>query len=85
MGAINTFKTEIKEIVEDWGRYMDTTIPRGAKKQLYISLKYSNKEKLRRITEKHGINRILLQEVAIADFLLKDDEEIQEKVGEYLE
>ncbi len=78
-----TIKEEIKEIIVDWGKYMDTYIPKNTNSDLFVSLKYSNKERLRAFCEATGMDRVLVEQVAIADFLLQDNEVKREKCEQY--
>ena len=79
-----TLTEELKDIMVDFGKYMDTTIPKDTKGDLFISLKYSNKERMRKFCKQHEIDRLLVEQVAIADFLLQDDKTILNKCREYM-
>lgn len=79
-----TFKDEIRDIVVDWGKYMDTYIPKNTNADLFVSLKYSNKERLRAFCEATDLDRVLVEQVAIADFLLQDNKTKEEKCKQYL-
>lgn len=78
------FTDEIRYMIEDWCKYMDTTTPRGADEKLYRSLKYTTRKKLQDFSQQHDIDRVLLEKVAISNFLLKSDEEILQNIKPYL-
>lgn len=79
---------EIKYLISDWYRYMDTTVPANVNRKLFTHLKYSNKARIKQLQEKHpNMNLVLLENVALRDFLKKSDEEliqILEKYGDTL-
>lgn len=78
-----TVKEEIRDILVDFGKHMDTTIPKNANGDLFISLKYSNKERMREFCKEHDVDRLLLEQVAIADFMLQNKEAMVEKINQY--
>lgn len=76
----------VKEMVLDWGRYMDTVIPKNVDRKLFIHMKYSNKEKTRKFSEKYDlIDSDLVEKVAIKEFMKLPEEKIVRECMKYME
>ena len=76
---INGIKNEMRNMVIDWYKYMNTSIPKGANKKRFTDLVYSNKGKKLQFLDQHEeIDVRLLEEVALHEFLMKSEEEIIE-------
>ena len=76
----------VKELVIDWGRYMDTVIPKGVDRKLFIHLKYSNKAKLEKFHEEHNlIDSDLVEKVAVHEFMKLPEKEIIRACRKYIE
>ena len=74
----------LKELVTDWIRYQDTSVPRGVDQQRYIHLKYTNQDKLRRFTKEHEYNKMLIDKVALHYFLRLNDETKKKLLQPYM-
>lgn len=83
---ITFIKNEIRHWVSDFWKYMDTTIPRGVNGEMFIDLKYTNRENINSYLESHKDAQIrLLEQVAIRDFMNQDTKTIEEKMRRYNE
>lgn len=81
---ITFIKNEIRHWVSDFWKYMDTTIPEGVNGEMFIDLKYTNRENINSYLESHKDAQIrLLEQVAIRDFMNQDTKTIEEKMGRY--
>ena len=79
-------RRELGYIVRDWYRYMDTTVPCGVNRKLFTHLKYTNKDKIMRLLDDHPeIDYMLLEKVAIKEYLEHSEEEILQSLKPYLE
>ena len=77
-------KTEIKGMVSDWYKYMNTSIPKGVNGQVFTELIYSNREKKINFLDKHKeIDVRVLENIALHEFLQKSDKEILNKILTY--
>ena len=71
-------------IIQDFYRYMDTTTPKGVDHDKYIELKYTNEERINEFLEEYNIiDRILLEKVAIREFMKNDDNKILSLLEQY--
>ena len=76
----------VKGLVIDWGRYMDTVIPKGVDRKLFIHLKYSNREQTSKFSEEHDlIDKDLLEKVAVHEFMKLPEKEIIRSCMKYME
>lgn len=76
----------VKEVIVDWGRYMDTVIPRGVDRQMFLHLKYSNKSKLEKFHQRHDlIDGDLVEKVALHEFMKLPEERIVKECLKYME
>jgi hypothetical protein len=77
-------RSEIKAMVSDFYKYMNTSIPEGVDGKLFTDLIYSNRSELVNFGEAHPeIDRRLLENIAIKEYLEKTDEEILKDVEMY--
>jgi len=76
----------IKEVVTDFGRHMDSVIPRGVNPEVFLELKYGNKAKLEEFHEEHNlIDSYLVEKVAVREFLKLPEDEIVRRCMGYME
>ena len=76
----------IKEVVTDFGRHMDSVIPRGVNSEVFLELKYGNKAKLEKFHEEHNlIDSDLVEKVAVREFLKLPEDEIVRRGMVYME
>lgn len=86
MKIIDMCKEYVSEQVKEFYRYMDTTVPLGVNRELFTDLKYTNREKIRQFeSEYENIDRTLIDNVALRDFLSLSDEEKLSKIDKYRE
>ena len=79
-----TIKYEIKYLVSEWYKYMDTTVPQGIDGQLFTHLKYSNKNRIKQLqTDYPDINLELLEKHALHEYLKNDNKKIVETMKLY--
>lgn len=75
--AINEIVDEIKYLIMEWYKYMDTTIPPLVDRRLFTHLKYANKNRIKRFNKKYPeVDIGLLEKHALNEYLQKSDEEI---------
>ncbi len=71
--------TEIKATISDFYKYLNTTIPEGVDGQLFTDLLYTNRSRIVDFEEAHPeIDRRLLENIAVNEYLRKSEEEILE-------
>ena len=76
----------VKELITEWGRYMDTVVPKNVDRKLFLHLKYSNKNKIHKFQEEHDlIDGDLLEKVAVKAFLELPEERIVRECMKYME
>lgn len=76
----------IKEVVTDFGRHMDSVIPRGVDSEVFLELKYGNKARLEKFHEEHNlIDSDLVEKVAVREFLKLPEDEIVRRCLQYME
>lgn len=76
----------MKELITDFGRHMDTVIPHGVDPKLFIHLKYSNREQTSKFSEEHDlIDKDLLEKVAVHEFMKLPEREIVRSCMKYME
>ena len=83
---LENIKEETKYLLQEWYRYMDTTIPSGVNRQLFTHLKYSNKNRIKQIQRQYPeIDISLLEKHALWEYLQKSDEQIRKDLQLYKE
>lgn len=76
----------VKELITDFGRHMDTVTPKGVDSKLFIHLKYSNREQTQQFSEEHDlIDKDLLEKVAVHEFMKLPEREIVRSCMKYME
>lgn len=83
---MNLLRREAKQIVQDWCKYMNTSIPRGLDKEMFIDLRYTSQDMAREFTDKHNVDIRLLESLAVYEFMKSNTEkDIIRKVGIFKE
>lgn len=78
-------KEYIRETITDWGRYMDTVTPKGVNTEMFLHLKYGNKEKLREFHTEHNLlEPDLVEKVAVYEFMKLPEDEIVRRCIRFL-
>lgn len=76
----------IKHLIRDWGRYMDTCIPPHVDPEVFIRLKYGNKERVEEFCSKYDLlDSDLVEKVAVHDFMRLPDDEKANRCARFLE
>lgn len=71
---------------KEFWRYMDTSVPQGYNEKKFTDTKYSNIEKIERITTKYSfIDKTVLEMVAIQKFLDGTEQEILGEIIPFME
>lgn len=78
-----TISGEWKQMISDFYKYLDTATPGDCDADRYYELKYGNRERVHAFAEKHNVDRVLLEKVAVHEFMLQDDESILRKLAYY--
>lgn len=77
-------KREWCQMVSDFYKYLDTTPPKGVDKEIYMYMKYNNRDKLQRFKEEHGIDVNVLEKIAVHELMKLPDKDILLKLEEVL-
>lgn len=73
-------------IVKDFVHYMDTTYPKDVNREKYTDLKYMNRDIVDTFLSTHQkYDKMLLEKVAVKEFMEQSIEDIQGKLDEYME
>lgn len=82
--VIKSIVDEIRYLIMDWYKYMDTTVPPLVNRKMFTHLKYANKNRIKDFKKKYPIVDVgLLEKHALQEYLRKSDEEIIEDMGLY--
>lgn len=74
---LDSIREEIRYLVREWYKYMDTTVPPLVDRTLFTHLKYGNKRRIKEFNKKHPeIDVGLLEKHALMKYLQKSDKEI---------
>jgi hypothetical protein len=83
---VNDIVDEVKYLVMEWHKYMDTTVPEGIDRQMFTHLKYDNQHRIKRFIKQYPDMDIgLLEKHALHEYLKKTDEEILKDMSIYYE
>ena len=76
--------TEFRSMVNDWYKYMNTSIPKGVNGKLFTNIMYSNRERMVQLQDKYPeLDCRVVENEALRQFFKKTDEEIHEDCERY--
>ena len=76
--------TEFRSMVNDWYKYMNTSIPKGVNGKLFTNIMYSNRSRIVSLQDKYTeLDSRVIENEALRQFLDKTDEEIEKDLVKY--
>lgn len=76
--------TELRSMVNDWYKYMNTSIPKGVNGKLFTNIMYSNRSRIVSLQDKYTeLDSRVIENEALRQFFKKTDEEIHKDCERY--
>ena len=79
-----SIRSEIRGMVNDWYKYMNTSIPKGADGSVFTHFLYTNRDKMYQLQERYPeIDSRVVETEALNNFFNQTDEEIMKSIRKY--
>ena len=79
-----SIRSEIRGMVNDWYKYMNTSIPKGADGSVFTHFLYTNRDKMYQLQERYPeIDSRVVETEALNNFFNQTDEEITKQLRKY--
>ena len=79
-----SIRSEIRATINDWYKYMNTSIPRGANGSVFTHFLYTNRDRMYQLQQQYPeIDSRVVETEALHQFFDKSDEDIRKQLQKY--